>query len=174
VTTHLNPTIKEDLLATQNDLTRRGELYSKEALDGYYSTFRQRFGPEILSQLDGVDLLETMHLHGNKDSLVYWLEFKNDEELPDIFGGIGGGSALKFGIYRSKESGEWISGHPRKQKVLSQDEAVAIARKHRDQIIKGCDILNRMPQNATEKHYEELQKNLEDVAPDISNTALGA
>jgi len=173
VTVDLNPIIKKNLLAIHDDLSRSGELYSKDTLDGYYSTFRQRFGPEILSQLDGVDLLETMHLHGNKDSLVYWLEFKNDEELPDIFGGIGGGSALKFGIYCSKETGKWMAGHPRKQKVLSQDEAVAIAQKHRDQFIKGCDILNRMPQNPTEKHYEELQKKLEDVAPDISNTAWG-
>jgi len=36
-----------------------------------------------------------MHDHGNRDSLVYWLEFKDDEEFPAIFGSIAGGSALK-------------------------------------------------------------------------------
>jgi len=41
-----------------------------------------------------------MHDHGNRDSLVYWLEFKDDEEFPASFGSIAGGSALKFGIYR--------------------------------------------------------------------------
>jgi len=56
--------------------------------------------------------LETIHAHGNKESLVYWLEFKNDEEMPAIFGGIGGGSALKFKIYRSKETGDWKTGSP--------------------------------------------------------------
>ena len=85
MTVQLNPKIKEDLLTIHNDLIRRGELYSKEALEGYYSTFRLRFGPVILSQLDGLDLLETMHFHGNKDSLVYWLEFKNDEERGQIY-----------------------------------------------------------------------------------------
>ena len=36
-----------------------------------------------------------MHaLHGNYDSLVYWLEFKNDDEFPTRqFGSIGGGTA---------------------------------------------------------------------------------
>jgi 5-methylcytosine-specific restriction enzyme B len=52
-----------------------------------------------------------MHAHGNRDSLVIWLEFKNDEEFPAIFGSIAGGSALKFGIYRSKETGAWMTGH---------------------------------------------------------------
>ena len=54
-------------------------------------------------------LLETMHTHGNKDSLVYWLEFKNDEEFPARFGSIAGGSAFKFGIFRRKETGTWVT-----------------------------------------------------------------
>ena len=49
-----------------------------------------------------------MHTHGNQDSLVYWLEFKNDEELPGTnFGSIAGGSAHKFGLFRRKETGQW-------------------------------------------------------------------
>ena len=50
-------------------------------------------------------------------SLVYWLEFKNDDELPGSkFGSIGGGSALKFGIYKRKETGAWMTGSPLKKR----------------------------------------------------------
>ena len=65
--------------------------------------------PGVLTKLDGEDLLETMHAHGNKDSLVYWLEFKNDDEFPARFGSIAGGSAFKFGIFRRKETGTWVT-----------------------------------------------------------------
>jgi 5-methylcytosine-specific restriction protein B len=86
-------------------LNGEGKLLSKPQLDGYYSTFRGRFGPDVLAKLHGEDLLETMHGLGHKNSLIYWLEFKNDDEFPARFGSIAGGSALKFGIYRRKETG---------------------------------------------------------------------
>ena len=35
----------------------------------------------MLRRLDGERLLNVLHTT-DKDSLVYWLEFKNDEELP--------------------------------------------------------------------------------------------
>lgn len=169
----IEPTIKRELLSIHDELTKKGELYSKEVLQGYYDTFRQRFGPENLSQLDGEELLETIHAHGNKESLVYWLEFKDDEEIPAIFGGIGGGSALKFKIYRSKETGDWKTGSPRNQKVISVDEAIKIARSHRDQFVSGCVVLNDLADEPTKKDYEELQKKLSEVAPDVSETAWG-
>lgn len=74
--------------------------------------------------MDGQALLEYMHDHANRDSLVYWLEFKNDEELPKQFGSIAGGSALKFGIYRRKESGAWILG--RIQSILDRKGQVIL------------------------------------------------
>ena len=40
-----------------------------------------------------------------RDGMIYWLEFKNDDEFPSIFGSIAGGSALKYGFYRRQETG---------------------------------------------------------------------
>ena len=81
-----------------------------------------------------------MHAHGNKDSLVYWLEFKNDEEFPAHFGSISGGSAFKFGIFRRKETGTWVTADEgNNAKDLTVEEAVVIARKHRDQLLKGVE-----------------------------------
>ena len=69
-----------------------------------------------------------MHAHGNKDSLVYWLEFKNDEEFPARFGSISGGSIFKLGFYWGKETGTWVTGSPKDVKELTVVEAVEIAR----------------------------------------------
>lgn len=65
-------------------------MRSPDQLNGYDATSRSRFGPEQLGGLNGEALLETTHAHGQRDSLVYWLEFKNDEEFPARFGGIFG------------------------------------------------------------------------------------
>jgi len=173
MTIQLDPRIREDLIAVHKELLSRGELYPQKALDGFYDTFRQRFGPERLSQLDGEELLEVMHAHGNKESLVYWLEFKNDEELPAISGGIGGGSALKFGIYRSNETGNWMTGSPRSQKILNVSEAITVARRNRDQFIAGCRVLDSISDDAMESDYQALQKKLSEIAPNVYDMGWG-
>jgi 5-methylcytosine-specific restriction protein B len=88
----LDARVQQSLLACYESLLKRGELLTKERLSECYALFRDRFGPERLKSLDGEVLLNTMHAHGSKDSLVYWLEFKSDAEfLTRKFGGIGGG-----------------------------------------------------------------------------------
>lgn len=139
-----------------------------------YALFRERFGPERLKSLDGELLLNTMHAHGSQDSLVYWLEFKSDAEFPTRkFGSIAGGSALKFGLYKSKDSGEWMSGHPSNQITLPIAEAVAIARKHRDQLIVAVATIQELPTGADDHTYLALQNKLDEVAPDVCRLAWG-
>lgn len=58
-----------------------GDILPRQQLDEFYENFRDRFGLDAMAQLDGEALLTTMHEHGNSDSLVYWLEFKDDEEF---------------------------------------------------------------------------------------------
>src|SRR6266404_7250128 len=100
----LEPAVKQKLVEKLQQLNNEGKLLSRSQLEQFYGTFRHQFGPEKLASLDGTSLLETMHAHGNRDSLVYWLEFKNDDEFPaPRFGSIAGGSAFKFGIFRRKE-----------------------------------------------------------------------
>src|SRR5437867_3935546 len=90
--TALDERIAEELKKIYKSLQDEGNLLSNEQLEKYYSTFRNRFGPDKLKNLDGEALLNTMHDFGNRDSLVYWLEFKDDEEFPSPeFGGIAGG-----------------------------------------------------------------------------------
>ncbi|HVC97177.1 MAG TPA: AAA family ATPase [Pirellulales bacterium] len=165
--------VATELKAAQSKLLNEGDLPSKEQLAGYYAVFRDRFGPDRLAGLDGEALLNTIHAHFNRDSLVYWLEFKNDDEFPARFGGIGGGSALKFGIYRRKETGEWMRGSPRQQVAISSAEAVEYARKHRDQILRGAELLAALPGDASDEQYRNMQEAMNRVAPDIGDTAWG-
>src|SRR5438874_12818339 len=124
----LQSRVKQRLVERLHELNNDGKLLSRLELDQYYSTFREQFGPEKLASLDGTALLETMHAHGNRDSLVYWLEFKNDDEFPARFGGIGGGSAFKFVIFRRKGTGAWVTAdESNNAKEISIEEAVELA-----------------------------------------------
>lgn len=140
--------LARELREVHQRLDAEGKLLSKPQLDECFRLFRQKFGPEVISRWEGEELLELLHDHGNRDSLVYWLEFKDDEEFPAHFGSIAGGSALKFGIYRRRETGVWMTGHPRDQRELSVEEAVDIARRHRDQLLAGVGLLENFPPTA--------------------------
>ena len=83
--------VLQELKEAYQKLESEGKLPSRQLLATYYAAFRNKFGPEKLASLDGEVLLETMHSHGTRDSLVYWLEFKNDAEFPAIAGSIAGG-----------------------------------------------------------------------------------
>jgi 5-methylcytosine-specific restriction enzyme B len=78
----LEPSVKQRIQDRCQQLNADGKLLSRSQSDQFYAVFRSRFGPDQLANLDGETLLHTMHAHGSKDSLVYWLEFKNDEEFP--------------------------------------------------------------------------------------------
>lgn len=169
----LDDRIKTRILDDHRKLTADGKLLSREQLAACYRTFRSRFGPDVLAKLDGEELLETMHAHGNKDSLVYWLEFKNDDEFPARFGSISGGSAYKFGIFRGKETGTWVSGSPQNVKPLTVPEAVEIARKHRDQLIRGAERVGTLPELADDAEYRRLQADLDRIAPAVRDLAWG-
>jgi 5-methylcytosine-specific restriction protein B len=169
----LDEKLTQDIKEIYQRLNGEGELLSRTQLAKYYDVFRQRFGPDKLASLDGEALLETIHNHGNRDSLVYWLEFKDDDEFPANFGSIAGGSALKFGIYRRRETGAWTTGSPTSQKELSVEEAIEYARKHRNELIKAAGLLERLPQNGTDEDYKTLQEGIDREAPSISDTAWG-
>ena len=170
----IHPKIAEELRAHAERLTADGALPTPEQLERYYNTFRREFGPYTLESLDGEDLLERMHAHGGRDSLVYWLEFKGDEEFPDLFGSIAGGSALKFGVYKRKETGTWATkGAGPAPRDISVAEAVEIARRHRDQLLAACEAVSEVAGGTDDERYLRLQTRLQKVAPDVQDTAWG-
>ena len=170
----LDPRIEQELRATLDTLVRSGEVLSSERLKAGYEAFRNRFGPDRLKSLDGEALLQAMHTHGNKESLVYWLEFKNDDEFPGTrLGSIAGGSAHKFGLFRRKDTGQWVKGGPQSEVIISEEEAISIARKHRDQLLAGVSAIESLPLQANDAAYLALQQQLRQVAPDLCDLAWG-
>ncbi len=147
-----------------------------EVLKSQYELFKQKFGPDALAKLDGEALLTFMHDHSDKSSLVYWLEFKADEEFNTRhFGSIAGGSALKFRVFRRKETGNWQAGSEigNKPKDISMADAIEYARSHREQLLKGVELLNELSANANDDEYAQLQDQLDELAPDVSRLAFG-
>ena len=167
----LLPEVRTLLEATVTELQNAGEVPTRAALQSYYDIFRDRFGPDVLANLGGPRLLEATHDLSNRDSLVYWLEFKNDEEFPAIFGSIKGGSALKFGVYRQAGTGVWITGTNQKQQEISESEAVVIAHEHRAQLLAAHELLEALPIGATDDAYVALQQQLDAKCPALSDLA---
>lgn len=174
----LSDKIRTEIKERHRKLVDENKMPSATELEREYSLFRERFGPSVLKGLDGEELLNYMHDHRrtNRESLVYWLEFKNDEEFHSgNFGSIAGGSALKFRIFRRKETGQWQAGSEtgNRPQDITVEKAIEYARIHRDQFIRGCEILESLRDNATDEDYAELQDQLDEVAPDVSRLAWG-
>jgi 5-methylcytosine-specific restriction protein B len=140
--------------------------------------FRDRFGPAVLRGLDGEALLRLMHGRESSESrcLAYWLEFKNDDEFTgNRFGGIGGGSALKFGIFQRQSDGAWMTGSPLAQQALSLEDAIAIARTQRDELLAGAEVLISLDAGDTsDTSYAQLQTAMEKAAPKLSGDVSDA
>lgn len=170
----LHSLIDADLRHIHSTLSADGTFPSQAKLQEYYDTFRREFGPEVLRSLDGQALLQRMHAHGNRESLVYWLEFKDDDEFPAIFGSISGGSALKFGVYRRAETATWATkGVGSAPKDISVEAAIEIARRHRDQLLAAIAVIGDNPPRASDEDYLRLQRELRRVAPDVEDTVWG-
>jgi 5-methylcytosine-specific restriction protein B len=171
----LDTSKRSAIISKHEELLNEGRIYTKAQLEGYYATFREKFGPGVLSGLDGESLLTFIHDHGNRDSLVYWLEFKNDEEFDTKrFGSIAGGSALKFRVFRRKETGHWQAGDERNKPTdIPLEEAIEYARTHRDQLLKGVELLEQLADDASDEDYAELQDHMDELAPDVSTLAWG-
>jgi 5-methylcytosine-specific restriction protein B len=172
----LDDSKRQAIIARHQQLVNEGKLPTQQQLDKEYALFRQHFGPSVLAGLAGEPLLTLMHDHTNRDSLVYWLEYKSDEEFDtQRFGGIGGGSALKYRIFRSKETGNWRAGgdNANQPRDISQDEAIAIAHSHRDQLLKGVELLEGLSETESDEEYAQLQDRMDELAPDVSRLGWG-
>ncbi len=168
----LDPRVADDILERYETMRAHGNVLRAEQATECYRRFRDRFGPEVLASLDGERLLSTMHGRPNRDSLVYWLEFKDDEEFPARFGSIAGGSALKFGIYQSSDTGDWWTGSSLKQVPLDVAGAVAKVREQRDELVRGASVLADFV-SAGARAYDLLQKHMVQAAPSVAETAWG-
>jgi 5-methylcytosine-specific restriction enzyme B len=170
-----HPRLRQELKAALDRGFASGELITQRLIAEHTSRFRDRFGPESLSKLDDEELLQLMHGRQESDSkcLAFWLEFKDDDEFAGYsFGGIGGGSALKFGIYQRKSDGAWMTGSATQSRVLTITDAIREARQQRDELLAGDEVLRNLDVNDTSDAVcARLQTAMETAAPHLSNAA---
>ncbi len=58
-------------------------------------------------------------------------------------------------------------------RTITTAEAIAIARRHRDQLIRGAELLDQLPADASDENYRALQAGMDLEAPDVSRLAWG-
>jgi len=127
------------------------------------SLFRSKFNPNFLKSIDGELLIETMFNINNRDSLIYWLEFKNDDVFKtNTYGNISGGSSFKYVMFKRK-SGKWVTGNPQNPTILTTDEAVQLGRRLRDSLVAGAELIENIDSNISIKEYIKLQEDLDRV-----------
>lgn len=163
--------IPDDLRAVVEAKTNAGELVTAAQMAEHLGAFAAQFGVQVLANRDGEALLRLMHGRRKDEApcLMYWLEFKNDEEFPGArYGSIAGGSATKFGVYQRQADGAWATGGPQTTKVIDTAEAVAIARKQRDELLAGVKVLQGVPPGDTsDATYARVQKEMQTAAPEL-------
>jgi 5-methylcytosine-specific restriction protein B len=140
-----------------------GSVMLSEEANQNYNIFWEKFNPEYLKSLEGEKIIETISHVGNKNSLTYWLEFKNDDEFKttDNFGSIAGGSSFKFVMFKRKRDNNWVAGNPQNPDILSLDDAIELGGRIRDALIQGAEIIGDLPEEATIEEYIQLQKDLD-------------
>lgn len=146
--------------------------YNQNTIDAQTANFQERFGPDVLRSLDGEALLRL--LHGRRENeprcMAYWLEFKSDEEFSGkLYGGVAGGNALKFGLYEKQPEDIWVTGHARSQRTMSTDDAIALARRQRDELVAGSEALAKFaPTDASDEACAALDTAMRQAAPTLA------
>lgn len=160
-------------LARLVQVVGEADFFSRDELQRSLSAFHERFPLARLRRLHGRELLYELHGRAGSDSLMYWLEFKNDEQFNNLlFGGIRGGSALKFVIYQSAEDSSWRTGTPSNIVEITETEAAAVAEKQRDQLLAAVAVVQALPRDPASAAYATLQAEIEEAAPDFHHLAF--
>jgi 5-methylcytosine-specific restriction protein B len=168
----LEPRISDELKVAIDRASAAGELMTPDQINQQLALFRDKFSPAVLAKLEGEELLQRMHGRADPDArcLAYWLEFKNDDEFAGHrFGGIGGGQAMKYGLYQRQSDQAWMGGAPNAPRVLSLGEAIEKTRQQRDELLAGDRVLSGINDvDVSDETYARLQTEMNEAAPELS------
>lgn len=133
-----------------------------------YEEFREKFAPEILESVEGVDLLHKIFLNetNNNDSLCYTLEY---DKRYSLFGSVAGGSSFKYGLFYKNDKKSWMAGASRKPRLVSVNEAISIGTEIRDEIVAGAKVISNYGAITQLKDYASLYAQLYSVMPNTIN-----
>ncbi len=98
-----------------NFIIDENEIQNKENL---LNNFKNRFPIEKLSELSLKDYIEV----GSVDTIAYYLEYKKEKLDNSVMThGVGGGSAMKFGIYQDRTTKLYKSGKSNKSLITYEN-----------------------------------------------------
>ncbi len=134
---------------------------TSEYVESVRNDFLARFSPEKLAALSDDELLNAIFYSDgdNTGSLCCYIEMNKD--CRKTFGGISGGSAYKFGLFKKKETGLWTSGSPLNPIEMTEDEALQRGKDIRDALVKGVEIIRNAELDSLEA-YEKLDDDLKE------------
>jgi 5-methylcytosine-specific restriction protein B len=70
-------------------------------------------------------------------------------------------------------TGVWTTGATGNPVEVPVEQAVEIAREHRNQLLEGCKLIENMPLNGTDADYKNLQQIINKLAPNVSQSTWG-
>lgn len=133
-----------------------------------YDDFKSKFSPEKLKGLSGLTLLRSIFLNdeGNQTNICSLFEYNKDYIQ---FGSIKGGTALKHVLYYSGKEKSWMTGKPPVTYTkLTEQEAIELGTKIRDNIVKACEIIEKYKEKLnTEEAYDQMYKEIDTQADGI-------
>lgn len=129
-------------------------------MEEMFSSFQNKFSPEILEKLEGKDVLNKIFLHDqDNNNLIYNLEF---EKLYKPAGLIGGGSSNHYALFKSEDG--WKYGYGSEK--ITEEEAVEHAIKIRDALVNGAKYIKGASLESI-RDYEKLEENLNRIFSDV-------
>ena len=150
----INSIIKDFLKDNRHMIKYEGEMQE------HYTKFISNYSPELLSKLEGMDLVNRLFPHDNdKTTMSYELEFVY------YFGGIRGGYPSSYYLYKSSKTGEWTTGSGKYSKTHNDDETIQIATKVRDALVNGANLIKNSELDTIED-YTILGNKLKEVFAD--------
>ena len=163
--------IKKDKISSSYFETHKNDkdLLDRESkTQKFYDEFYQKFSPEKLKELSGLTLLRSIFLNGegNQTNICSLLEYNKDYIQ---FGSIKGGVSLKHVLYYSAKEKSWMTGKPPvTYNKITEQEAIELGTKIRDNIVKACEIIDKYKDKLnTEEAYEQMYNEIDKQANGI-------
>lgn len=129
-----------------------------------YDDFKEKFGPDALRAYSGIELLRKIFLSEqlDKECLCYTLEYNKQY---DLFGGISGATAYKYGLYYSNGKKSWVTGSGKKPRLLTEEQAIELGTKIRDELCNGVDAIKAHGELNDISDYVSLYSELLPIMP---------
>lgn len=129
-----------------------------------YDDFKEKFGPDALKRYSGVDLLRKIFLSEqvDKECLCYTLEYNKQY---DLFGGISGATAYKYGLFYSGSRKSWVTGSGKKPRLLTEEQAIELGTTIRDELCNGAATIATYGELNDLSDYMSLYSKLLPIMP---------